>query len=170
VKVPSGDNLMIFLAIDKAMPGDILVIDGEGSMERALVGEIIAKTAQLKKLGGFVINGCIRDTEILRDLDIPIFAKGQTPNGPYRNGPGEINVPVTVGGKVILPGDIIMGDSDGIVVIKPEDAIELQRMALEVQKKEESTLADIESGKGLDLTWLYKKLEEDKCEFIKKTR
>ncbi|WP_096201521.1 RraA family protein [Bacillus sp. FJAT-45350] len=167
VKVPSGDNLMIFLAVEKAKPGDILVIDGDGNMERALVGEILAKFAESKKLGGFVINGCIRDYDALLKMDIPIFAKGRTPNGPYRNGPGEINSPISIGRKVIFPGDIIIGDSDGVIVVRPEDAKDLQQKALEIEKKEIATIERIEAGNGMDLDWLYNKLEEENCEIIK---
>jgi RraA family protein len=167
VKVPSGDNLMIFLAVEKAQPGDVLVIDGEGCMDRALVGEILAKFAESKKLGGFLVDGCIRDSEILTKMDLPIFAKGTNPNGPYRNGPGEINVPVSIGGKVIHPGDIIIGDGDGVIVVKQEEAKELQRKAREIEEKEVAIFENIENGKGLDLTWMYEKLKQEKCEFIK---
>jgi RraA family protein len=167
VKVPSGDNLMIFLAVEKAQPGDVLVIDGEGCMDRALVGEILAKFAESKKLGGFLVDGCIRDSEILTKMDLPIFAKGTNPNGPYRNGPGEINVPVSFGGKVIHPGDIIIGDGDGVIVVKQEEAKELQRKAREIEQKEVAIFENIENGKGLDLTWMYEKLKQEKCEFIK---
>lgn len=167
VKVPSGDNLMIFLAVEKAKPGDVLVIDGEGSMDRALVGEILATFAEAQKLGGFVINGCIRDYEVLSKMEIPIFAKGRTPNGPYRNGPGEINVPVSIGGKVVHPGDIIIGDDDGVIVVKPEEAKILQEKALEIQKRETVMLKDLEKHGKLDLFWLHEKLEKDKCEIIK---
>lgn len=168
VKVPSGDNLLIFLAIERAMPGDILVIDGEGSMDRALVGEVLSKFAQSKQLGGFLIDGCIRDYEILSQMDLPIFAKGRTPNGPYRNGPGEINVPVSIGGKVIRPGDIILGDDDGVIIVKPEEAKELQQKTLELHNKETVTLESIENGRGMNLNWVFEKLEKHDCEFIKK--
>ena len=168
VKVPSGDNLLIFLAIERAQPGDILVIDGEGCMDRALVGEVLSKLAQSKKLGGFLIDGCIRDYEILSQMKLPIFGKGRTPNGPYRNGPGEINVPVSIGGKIVCPGDIIIGDDDGVIIIKPEEAKELQQKVLELQNREAAILEKIEKGKGLDLNWVYEKLNQKHCEFIKK--
>lgn len=167
VKVPSGDNLMIFLAIEKAQEGDILVIDGEGCMDRALVGEMLAKFAESKKIGGFVIDGCIRDYDALSKMKIPVFAKGRTPNGPYRNGPGEINVPVSIGGKIVQPGDIIIGDSDGVVIVKAEEAEEIQQKTREVEKKEIAVFKRIDEGNGMDLEWLYKKLKEDKCDFIK---
>lgn len=167
VKVPSGDNLMIFLAIEMAEPGDVVVVDGEGNMDRALVGEILAKFAESKKLGGFVINGCIRDFEILSKMDIPIFAKGLTPNGPFRNGPGEINTPISIGRTVIFPGDIIIGDRDGVIVVKPDEAVELQKKAREIEQKETETLKRIANGNGMDLEWLYKKLKEENCTFIK---
>lgn len=167
VKVPSGDNLMIFLAIEKAKPGDIIVIDGDGNMERALVGEMLAKFAQSKKIGGFVINGCIRDYDVVHKMEIPIFAKGRTPNGPFRNGPGEINTPISIGRKVIFPGDIIIGDSDGVIVVRPEDAKDLQKKAIEIEQKEADIIDRIEAGNGMDIEWIYKKLEAENCEIIK---
>jgi len=169
VKVPSGDNMMIFLAIEMAQEGDVLVIDGEGSMERALVGEMLASLAESKRLGGFIINGTIRDFDALKKMEIPVFAKGTTPNGPYRNGPGEINVPISMGGKIVNPGDIVIGDADGVIVVKPEEAEVLLEKVKQVEKREEEILKRIGEGQGMDLDWLYKKLESDGCE-IKKTR
>lgn len=99
---------------------------------------------------------------------MPIFAKGRTPNGPFRNGPGEINTPISIGGKVIFPGDIIIGDSDGVIVVRPENASDLQQKALELEKKEIATIERIEKGEGMDLDWVYKKLKDENCEFIKK--
>lgn len=170
VKVPSGDNMFIFLAVDQAQEGDILIIDGEGCMERALVGELIAKFAQSKKLGGIIVNGCIRDYDVLENMEIPVFAKGCSPNGPFRNGPGELNTPISIGGKIINPGDIIVGDADGVVVIKPEDAELLQEETRQLEEKEAAILEKMAKGEGMDLEWLYQKLEKESCEIIKKHR
>ena len=131
IKAPMGDNLMIHRALDLAQPGDILVIDAGGTMNRSVMGEIMFTYAQVRGLGGIVIDGCIRDAESTNTLDIPIYAKGITPQGPYKSGPGEINVPIACGGQVVFPGDIIAGDPDGIVVIRQDDA----KYLLEVSRK-----------------------------------
>lgn len=122
VKVPDGDNVFIHRALDLAEPGDILVIDGNGCVTRSLLGEIMMTYAQNRKLAGIVVDGAIRDSDALDELDIPVYAKAITPQGPYKNGPGEINVPISCGGKVVFPGDILVGDPDGICVIRSEDA------------------------------------------------
>ncbi len=96
----------------------------------------------------------------------PVYAKGVTPNGPYKNGPGEINVPVSVCGQVIRPGDILIGDQDGLLVVKPEEAAELQEKAKAVFDMETQQKADIESGKGLSKPWLDAKLKELNCEIF----
>lgn len=144
VKVPQGDNLMIHYALELAKPGDILVIDGEGDMSHALLGEIMVTYARQKKLGGAVVNGCIRDSDSLSALtDFPVYAMGVTPQGPFKNGPGEINVPVCCGGVAVLPGDLLIGDQDGIVIIRSEDAPKLIEPA---QKKYTSEKQMLQSG------------------------
>jgi len=122
VRAPLGDNMMFHRAMDLAQPGDVLVVDGGGCIERSLAGEIMFTYAQKKGLAGIVVNGAVRDLDGIMKLDIPIYAKAITPQGPYKNGPGEINVPVCCGGLVVMPGDIIVGDMDGIVAIRKDDA------------------------------------------------
>ncbi len=129
VKVPSGDNLVAQAALDYAQPGDIIVIDGAGYTDRALVGGMMLAYAELRKLGGFVVNGAVRDLADIQSSVLPVFAKAATPLGPYREGPGEINVPVVCGGQVVMPGDILVGDADGLVVIPRRDAAELLELA-----------------------------------------
>ena len=125
VKVPAGDNLMAQVALDYAQPGDIIVIDGAGYADRALVGGMMLAYAEERKLGGFVVNGAVRDLDDIHNSPLPVFAMAATPLGPYREGPGEINVPVVCGGQVVIPGDLLVGDSDGLVVIPRDDAAEL---------------------------------------------
>lgn len=147
VKCPSGDNMMFHRAMDLAKPGDVLVVDGRGGMERALAGEIMMRYCISRGFAGVVVEGCMRDSDAVREMDFPVYCKGITPQGPYKNGPGEINVPVCVGGQVIRPGDILVGDRDGIVVIRPEDAPEILK---EVRKKfasEEKTISDYTAGR-----------------------
>jgi regulator of RNase E activity RraA len=167
VKAPAGDNLMFHKALDMAKPGDVLVIAAGGSLSRSLCGEIMTRYAISKGLAGFLIDGCIRDaSEIAKIDDFPVYAKGVTPNGPYKNGPGEIGFPVSFGGQVICPGDILVGDGDSVLVIKPEEAEELVKKAKKVTEGERVQFADIASGKGLNRVWVDEFLEKIGVEYI----
>lgn len=146
VKVPSGDNLVAQTALDYTRPGDILVIDGAGYTDRALVGGMMLAYAQRRGLGGFVVDGAIRDLDDIRAGSIPVFAKAVTPLGPYREGPGEMNVPVVCGGQVVMPGDILVGDEDGVVVIPRKDAPALLEAARANLAGEQATLARMDRG------------------------
>lgn len=165
VKAPLGDNLMFHKAIDMAQPGDIIVVDGEGCMSHALCGEIMMRYSMKREIAGFVIDGCIRDSESLVNLEFPVYAKGIQPKGPYKNGPGEINVPVSIGGQVVCPGDILVGDADGVVIIKPYDATEVLEKAKKHNAMEVQTFKDIENG-SLDRLWVDKTLYEKGCKII----
>ena len=138
VKASQGDNLMFHLAFDMAQPGDVLVIDGGSGNNRSLCGELMLTFAQGKGLAGIVIDGCVRDLDGLERLNIPVYAKGVTPQGPWKNGPGEINVPVSCGGQVVFPGDILVGDRDGIVVIRPQDAEYVAKKAIKKKAGEDA--------------------------------
>lgn len=146
VKVPSGDNLVAQVALDYAQEGDIIVIDGAGYTDRALVGGMMLAYAESKKIGGFLVNGAVRDIEDIKNSSIPVFAKAATPLGPYREGPGEMNVPVVCGGQVVMPGDIIVGDLDGVVVIPRKDAEYLLVKARENLEGEQRDLQRIKDG------------------------
>ena len=165
VRVQAGDNLLIYYAIDNAKPGDVIVVDGNGFIDRALLGGIMSTYAAKRGITGIVVDGAIRDPEDLAHLDINVFARAISPNGPYKNGPGEINVPVNIGGHIINPGDILIGDHDGLVVINPNQALEIAKKAQEVIKKEEKMMNLIDTECKMDLAWMYKKLENDGCEF-----
>lgn len=115
VRTASGDNLMIHKALDLVRPGQVIVVDGGGDTSRALIGEIMANIALSRGAAGFVLDGAVRDAAALAILDLPVFARTAIHRGPYKNGPGEINVPVSVGGMVVTPGDIVVGDADGVV-------------------------------------------------------
>lgn len=125
VKVPDGDNVFLHKALDIAQAGDVIVVDGNGCTSRSLMGEIMFTYAHNKGIAGFVLDGAIRDSDALDDMDLPVYAISVTPQGPYKNGPGEINVPISCGGQVVFPGDIIVGDADGVCVIHKEDAEEI---------------------------------------------
>lgn len=136
VKAPAGDNLVLHKALDLAKPGDVVVVDAEGCVDRSLIGEMMFTYAQKRGISGFVIDGAIRDVDSARRSSMAIYAKAVTPQGPYKFGPGEINVPVSCGGQVVFPGDILVGDADGIVVIRPKIAEELADEAIRKHAKE----------------------------------
>lgn len=163
VRVPAGDNLLFYYAIDQAKEGDVIVVDGGGFENRALCGEIMASYAAKRKLAGFVINGAIRDRVEISQMSFPVFAKSACPNGPYKNGPGEINVPVNIGGRIINPGDILIGDGNGLVSFSQEDAEEIYQKACMVMEKETNIMQRIEEKGEMDLRWMYDKLRSDHC-------
>ncbi len=165
VKTVPGDNLMIHKAMHMASPGDILVVDGGGYMQRALIGEIMVNQSIALGLGGWILDGVIRDGEDISQLQIPVYARGLNPAGPYKNGPGEINVPVCIGGQVVCPGDIIAGDADGLVVIRPSDAQELATLAKAQHEREEKTINDIRNG-IIDTAWIEKSTSQKNLEII----
>ena len=126
VKVYPGDNLMVHKALDIAQPGDVVVVDTSASTMTAVLGDLVSTKARHRGLAGFVVDGLIRDLPAIRALgDFPVYARGVTPTGPLHRGPGEINHPICAGGIVVEPGDIIVGDQSGVVVVPQEIAPEL---------------------------------------------
>jgi RraA family protein len=146
VRTRSGDNMAIHQALDLVRPGDVIVVDGGGDTSRALVGEIMMTIAQTRGAVGYVIDGAIRDCGAFARADFPCFAKAAIHRGPYKNGPGEINVPVTVGGLVIEPGDIVVGDEDGVVAFPQAIAAELLQAVRAQERKEADILQSIRDG------------------------
>ena len=150
VKAPMGDNLALTRAMDIAQAGDVIVVDGEGCEDRALMGEMMLTYCERKGIAGFVIDGAVRDSEAMRRSSTPMYCRAVAPQGPFKNGPGEINVPIACGGQVVFPGDILVGDEDGIVVIRPKYAEELAEEARKKHEKETAALArreeDAKSG------------------------
>ena len=122
VEVRAGDNLMIHAAMALAKPGDVLVIDGKGDRTVALMGTIMINACKKLGLAGVVIDAAVRDTEELRELGFPVYAVGSNPNGPTKFVPGRINWPVSCGGVTVRPGDLVVADADGVVVIERETA------------------------------------------------
>lgn len=117
VKVRPGDNLMVHKAMMDAHSGDVIVIEGGGDLSQAVIGGLIRTTALAKNLGGFVIDGALRDVAEWREGGMPAYALGHTHRGPTKDGPGQINVPVSIAGLVVNAGDLILGDLDGVLAI-----------------------------------------------------
>jgi regulator of RNase E activity RraA len=143
VKVRAGDNLLIHKALQILEPGDVLVVDGEGDISRALVGEIMMTVAKTNGAVGFVIDGAVRDVEAFEEHQFPCWARGVNLRGPYKDGPGTINTTITVGGMLVNPGDIILGDSDGVVAIAPSLAQEVAVLAKNKVQQEHEMIQSI---------------------------
>jgi regulator of RNase E activity RraA len=154
VEVRPGDNLMIHAAIAMARPGDVLVIDGKADRTCAQMGLIMMTACRQLGLGGVVLDAAIRDTEELRELGFPVFAVGANPNGPTKNVAGRINWPVSCGGVAVRPGDLVVGDADGIVVVEREKAESLLGLAERKVADERARIAAITSGQDVRPKWL----------------
>lgn len=164
VRVAPGDNLMVHKAIDIAQPGDVILVDAAGELTHAIIGEIMSHHAASRGVAGMVIDGAIRDSAVLAEKSFPVYAKGVTHRGPYKNGPGEINVPISIGGMVVMPGDIIIGDEDGVLAIRPEEAEALAAAARKKEKDEAATMKAIDAG-TVNRAWVDKALRDAGCEF-----
>jgi len=167
VKVPEGDNLMFHAAMDLAKPGDVIVIDAGGATSRSIFGELMVYYCRKRNLAGIVVDGSIRDLgEISQMNDFPIYAKGVTPDGPYKNGPGEVNTPVNFGGRVVFPGDIVIGDEDGIVFVRPKEAEELLEKVKTIMGNEKKIIETIEKEGTYIRPWVEKTLEALNVEYV----
>ena len=154
IEVRAGDNLMIHAAISMARPGDILVIDGKADRTCALMGSIMINACKKLGLAGVVIDAAVRDTEELRELGFPVYAVGANPNGPTKFVPGRINWPISCGGIAVNPGDLVVGDADGVVVVERDKAPGLLDAAAKKVAEERARIADIVAGKNLRPGWL----------------
>lgn len=144
VEVRPGDNLMIHAAIALAQPGDVLVIDGKGDRSAALMGTIMMNACRQVGIAGVVIDGAVRDSVEIDEMDFPVFSVGTNPNGPTKLASGRIGHSVSVGGVAVRAGDLVIGDADGVVVVEREKVETLLRAA---QKKVEDEAARIEAIK-----------------------
>ena len=166
VKVRKGDNLLLHKAIDMAMPGDVIVLDAQGDTSYAITGELMIMWLRKRGVSGLIIDGCIRDVDYVRGIkDFPVYAIGVNPNGPLKEGGGEINFPITCGGVVVSPGDIVVGDADGVIVIDPEDAEDILKRAQQKQEIEVKAKKAIEAL-SWDRSWVDETLKAKGCEFI----
>lgn len=157
VRAYPADNLMIHLGLKLARPGDVLVIDADGVTDTAVVGELVGACAQRQGLAGFIVDGAVRDRAGFRELGFPVFARANVPNGPLKNGPGSVNVPIACGGQIVNPGDIVVGDEDGVVVIPPTRWEAVAQAARAILEKEAGNRRRIEAG---EIMWDFLGLDK----------
>lgn len=162
VRVFPGDNLMVHKVLDVARPGDVVVIDAGASPMNAVLGDLIGMKAKQRGIAGFIVDGLVRDLPGLREVGIPVFARGATPIGPLHRGPGEINYPICCGGVVVNPGDLIVADAAGIVVIPQGIAAELLDR---LERQRERSAAYLEAVRRGDFSnaWVDRVLAEQGC-------
>jgi len=162
VKCRPGDNLMIHKALTMAQKGDVIVVDAGGDLTNALFGEIMTATAVAIGVAGIVLNGAVRDAEEIGQGEFPLYAAGVTHRGPYKDGPGEINVPIAIDGMVIQPGDLMLGDADGLLCVPYDSLQSVLEATLQKMDAEKKMLADIAAGK-LDTAWIDATLRRIGC-------
>jgi RraA family protein len=162
VKARPGDNLMLHKAIDMAEPGDVIVVDGGGDLTNSLMGELMLAHAINRGVAGFVIYGAIRDADAIAETNLPLWAAGITHRGPYKDGPGEINVPIALDGMVIEPGDLVIGDGDGVLAVPYAVAAEVLAKAEAKLAAENKLMAQI-AARTNDRSWVDATLHRLGC-------
>ncbi len=163
VKTRPGDNLMVHKAIALAQPGDVIVVDAGGDLTNAIIGELMLAQMVRRGLAGIVINGAIRDSGAIARQGFPVYAAGVTHRGPYKDGPGEINVPVALDGMVISPGDLVIGDEDGLLCVPFEEAAAVLAATEAKQAAEQKQMAAIAAGTH-SAAWVDESLRRLGCE------
>ncbi|MEP6701632.1 MAG: RraA family protein, partial [Betaproteobacteria bacterium] len=152
VRNRARDNLAPYAAIAFAKPGDVLIV-ADGYTEASVAGDVLLGMARNAGIVALVTDGMVRDIDGLNAVGIPVFARGLTPNSPHKDGPGEIGTPVTIGGVIVNPGDIVVGDQDGVVVVARESAAAVAAALAEVAAKEAAMDQWVREGKTMP-TWL----------------
>ncbi len=166
IKTRSGDNLMLHQALNMAKPGDVLVVSNDGGEDyRSLIGEIMFTYLEGTGAAGIIIDGPIRDIDAVRQMKMPIYATGTNPAGPYKEGPGEINVPISCGGISVNPGDIIVMDLDGVIVIPLKEAETVLKNAQAFKEKDESKLKLTQEGRS-NRDWVKDLIAKKQVEII----
>jgi regulator of RNase E activity RraA len=165
VRTRPGDNLMVWKAIDVARPGDVLVIATYGHSTVSTFGEFVVMAAKAKGVAGIVCDGLCRDVGGIRALDIPVYTAGSAPSSPGKDGPGEIGAAVTCGGVVVQPGDVVVGDEDGVVVVPLADAEAVCAGLEKIREKEAGMLRAIQAGQIVP-GWVDEVLAAKGCQVI----
>jgi RraA family protein len=162
VKVYPGDNLMVHKALDIAAPGDVVVVDAGASRMNAALGSLISTKAQHRGIAAFIVDGYVRDLPEIVPLDFPVFARGTTPIGPLHRGPGEINYPICCGGVVVNPGDIVVADGFGVVIVPRDNAVDILERLQAYQVKNREYFAGVKRG-IFSNKWVDDLLDETGC-------
>lgn len=166
VKARAGDNLALHAALNYVGEGDVIVVSNEEDNTRALMGEIMmAYLKHTKKIAGIILDSPIRDIDEIGKWDFPVYCTGTTPGGPYKEGPGEVNVPISCGGVSVNPGDIILADPDGVIVIPRKDGAVVLEAAKKFQADDEKKLAAAKNGTA-NRAWVDKSLADKGFEII----
>jgi regulator of RNase E activity RraA len=153
VRSRPGDNLMVHKALDLAEPGDVVVVDAGGDLTNAVIGELMVAYAIKRGLAGIVIHGAIRDSGAIGEGNFPVYAAGVTHRGPYKDGPGEINTPISLSGMVINPGDLMLGDDDGLLCVPIDEATTILKATQAKSAAEGRQMAAIAAGTN-DRSWI----------------
>jgi regulator of RNase E activity RraA len=162
VKARPGDNLMLHYALDISRPGDVIVVDAGGDLSNALIGEMMVAYAVKRGVAGIVINGAIRDAANIGAGTFPLFAAGVSHRGPYKDGPGEVNVPIAIDGMVVEPGDLVIGDEDGLLCVPFEHIEQVYERAAAKYAAEHKQMEQIAQGTN-DRSWVIEALKAKGC-------
>jgi RraA family protein len=162
VKVFPGDNLMVHKALDAAKPGDVVVVDTSGSQRNAVLGDLVTNKAKHRGIQGFIVDGLVRDLPGLLEAGLPVYARGITPFGPLHRGPGELNYPISCGGIVVNPGDIVVADKSGIAVVRKDFAEDTLTRLKAHQARMEQYVKDVKAG-NFNNDWVDALLKQDQC-------
>lgn len=166
VKVRPGDNLMLHKALNIAGPNDVIIVSNDGDRTHSLMGEIMTVFAHYsRKVAGIVLDAPIRDFDELSKMDMFLYATGATPGGPYKHGPGEINVPISIGNVAVMPGDIVLGDRDGVIIIPRKDAPQILEESVKYAEFDASKVEAAKNGTA-NRKWVDETLEKIKAEII----
>lgn len=154
VRSRPGDNLGMYQALALMQQGHVIVVDAGGDLNNAICGDLMRAYAVSRGCAGFVVDGAIRDVASFANGDFPCYARGVVHRGPYKSGPAFLNLPVSIGGQVVRPGDIVVGDEDGLVFIAPDRLADTIAAAQEKLRAEQAIMAEIEDGAERQ-SWLH---------------
>jgi RraA family protein len=165
VRVHPADNLMVHKSLDVAQPGDVVVIDAGGTSVNATLGNLVCAKAQHRGIAGFIIDGYVRDLPKIKPLDFPVFARGATPTGPLHHGPGEINYPICCGGVVVNPGDVVVADAAGVVIVPRDHAADVLERLRAFAKRNREYFAACQEG-NFSNQWVEDAVQASGCEIV----
>jgi 4-hydroxy-4-methyl-2-oxoglutarate aldolase len=149
VQTYRADNLMLHVALELANPGDILVVDACGFPDTGLWGDLMTQMAKKKEIGGIVIDGGVRDSQAIIESGFPVFARAISPMGGFKVSPGSVNIPIACAGISVNPGDVVVGDADGVVIVPRDSARAILAAARKTAEKEYEIAKRIQEGEQL---------------------